>query len=86
MSYLKDKHRMSRVGLHLIALNHFQVKKYGKLVGDAGYKVLVDSFYHPGHGHCITLYGQTQHGEGEKPDVPPARTKTSIFGKALPIW
>ncbi len=84
--HLRRLQQSPSVGAYLIALNHYQVKHYAPLMEEMGYKVLMKDFYHPGHGHCITLYGLAHHGEGQKPDEAPVRGPKSIFGGRAYSW
>lgn len=52
--------RETATGLHLIALNEQQEKKFSKWIINEGYIKWGEKFYHGGHGNWLQLYGWTR--------------------------
>jgi hypothetical protein len=77
-TYLKDYIRGSYTGMTVIMLNSAQVKAgVEKLVLDAGWELVTDGAYYPGHGRHLTLYVYYHH-----PDKRVSK-KTDVQGKNL---
>lgn len=70
-NYLENSIKTSMVGLLLVALNEIQIKDgIEEVLLDVGFQDLTGPFFHPGHGHRITLYGYELHPQ-KRESYPP---------------
>lgn len=83
--YIKEKISNKGIGMYLAAVNSVQEEdgKLSEIFLELGFKDLTGAFYHPGHGHTITLYGYECYPEKRPKIIPPPVPKVQLEGSPV---